>query len=468
MGDDNEIRQLIHREAEDFLKRAREATREVHEVYDLEAEFSKTRKNRSLMVPFVTIATLAVLGLVAWGITNWIQAATNAAPVDVAAFEDLNLRDLLDSAKRNENDMAKAQSELQQLNFDQKASLDAVARDYSTSVEAIKASSLNSADEERRLEQAAATRDAKRQQTLGSYGPRIAAKKAEIAEIQAKIDKYDQRLMQQAKDQQAVLDNATKKYDLERQQLVADYEKRLSDLQARRQSDIAALTKQREDISAALTSRFNPTFSDAKMRSLLEAWKPPAAYGPYASLPDYLVKAGVLAAADAAKLDSSLANFSYISGELRAVPWINSVPQALSRLQGEGLGSAAVYRSALVAAAAALQNRDQAVAALTARATTAETARDQLAWAISDFADRQRESGFIVDPRDPAAVVIAMNPSVPVADGSLAYVLRGEKSVGTMRISVKDGRILGSIVTSVEGEQPMPFDSLLLSSTPSP
>ena len=60
MGDDNEIRQLIHREAEDFLAKARSATKDVREIYDIDAEFAKTRKNRSRMVPLVTIATLVV------------------------------------------------------------------------------------------------------------------------------------------------------------------------------------------------------------------------------------------------------------------------------------------------------------------------------------------------------------------------------------------------------------------------
>ena len=144
MGDDNEIRQLIHREAEDFLAKARDATKDIREIYDLEGEFAKTKKNRSLLVPFVTILTLAVLGLVAWGITSSIQKANNAAPVDVAAFDDLNLKDLLDSAKRNENDMATAQSALSQMLFDQKSFLDAADRDYSAAIENLKAKTSGS------------------------------------------------------------------------------------------------------------------------------------------------------------------------------------------------------------------------------------------------------------------------------------------------------------------------------------
>jgi len=468
MGDDNEIRQLIHREAEDFLKKARAATKDVHEVYDLEGEFRKTRKNRSLLVPLVTIVTLAVLGLVAWGVANRIQAMNNAAPVDVASFEDLNLKDLLDTAKRNADDLSNAQSDLQQLNFDLKSSLDSADRDYAAAIETLRAKTLSAAELARQSADALSARDAKKRQIQASFTQRIAAKKAEIAAIQTKIDSYDQRMMKQAKDQQAVLDSATKKFDLEKQQLVSDYEHRLADLAARRQSDIASLTRQRETLAATLVSRYNPVFSDDRMVALLKGWKAPATYGPFPPLPDYLVQSGAMSAADSANLDVSLSDFGYIADRLHKVPWINSVPGAVSRLEGEGMESALTYRNALVSAATELQTRDRSIAALTDRATKAETERNRLDWAIGSYADAQRESGFVVDPRDPTAVVIVMNPSVPVSDGILAYVVRGEKSIATMKLTVRDGVTIGAVASIVDGETMQPFDSVLVSSTPSP
>ena len=468
MGDDNEIRQLIHREAEDFLSKAREATKDIQEIYDIETEFAKTRKNRSLMVPLATIGTLLVLAIIAWGITNSIQAQTNAAPVDVAAFDDLNLKDLLDSAKRNENDMANAQSALQQMNFDQKSFLDTADRDYSAALDSAKAKAVGAADLSSRNAQAKAAWTAKRKQIQDSYAPRIAAKKAEIATIQARIDKYDQRLMAQAKQQQAILDSATQKFDLEKKQIVTDYERRLTDLQNHRQSDIASLTKQREDLAASLTARYNPVFQDPKMQALLAKWKAPPSFGPFSPLPAYLIQSGAYSAADAAALDASLADFTFIAGELRKVPYINSVPSALSRLETEGLQAAAAYRNALVAAANLLQDRDAQIAALTTRALGAEADRDRLNWAIGNYADAQRESGFVVDPRDPSSVVLVLNPSIPVNDGSTAYIVRGEKSVATLKLTLRDGKPIGSVVTTVDGETIQPFDTVLVASSPTP
>jgi hypothetical protein len=415
-----------------------------------------------------TIGTLVILALIAWGITNSIQAQTNAAPVDVAAFDDLNLKDLLDSAKRNENDMANAQSALQQMNFDQKSFLDTADRDYAAALDSAKAKAVGAADLNSRSAEAKAAWTAKRKQIQDSYAPRIAAKKTEIAAIQARIDKYDQRLMAQAKQQQAILDSATQKYDLEKKQIVADYERRLADLQAQRRNDISTLTKQGEDLAASLTARYNPVFPDKRMQELISKWKAPPAFGPFSPLPAYLVQSGAYSAEDAAKLDASLSDFTFIAGELRKVPYINSVPAALSRLETEGLRSAAAYRNALVAAATLLQDRDSQIAALTTRASSAESDRDRLNWAIGSYADAQRESGFVVDPRDPSSVVLVLNPSIPVNDGSIAYIVRGEKSVATLKLILRDGKPIGSVVTTVDGETMQPFDSVLVASSPTP
>ncbi|HUX37430.1 MAG TPA: hypothetical protein VMV44_05960 [Rectinemataceae bacterium] len=468
MGDDNEIRQLIHREAEDFLSKARDATKDIREVYDLEKEFAKTHKNRSLMIPLVTLATLLVLGGIAWGVTYWIQAANNAAPVDVASFDDLNLKDLLDTAKRNENDMASAQSDLHQLQFDLRSSLDAADQEYESNIENIKARVVRPAEVTKQSAAAKAARDAKKRAVQASFAPRMAAKNAEIAAIQAKIDSYDQRLMQQAQAQQAVLDSANKKFDLERKSLVSDYEKRLADVVARRKSDIAALNTQRARLVASLTVRYNPVFTDQRMQSLLAGWKAPSTYGPYAALPAYLATAGVLSAEDQAKLDASLSDFGYIAEQLRQVPWINSVPDALSRLESEGLQSATLYRSSLAAAAAAIEARDKTIAALTDRAVAAETARDRLRWAVGSYADIRREAGFVVDPRDSSGVVLVMSPLVPVPDGASAFVLRGDKTIATLRISSRGDEKIGVVQSLVDGQSILPFDSVLVGPVPVP
>ncbi len=466
MGDDNEISRLIHREAEDFLSKARDATKDIREVYDLEKEFAQTRKNRSLMIPLVTFATLLVLGGIAWGVTNWIQEINNAAPVDVASFDDLNLKDLLDTAKRNENDMAGAQSDLHQLQFDLKSSLDAVEQDYQSNLENIKAKAVHPTDLATQSAAAKNDRDAKRKAIQASFAGRIAAKNAEIAAIQKKIDSYDQRLMQQAQAQQAVLDSANKKFDLERQQLVTDYEKRLNDIMTRRKNDIAALNAQRVELAANLTARYNPVFADQRMESLLAGWKAPAAYGPYAALPAYLATAGVMSQADQAKLDASLSDFGYIARQLRQVPWINSVPAALSRLEGEGLESASLYRGSLAAAAAGLEARDKMISALTDRAAAAEKARDRLQWAVGRYADIRREAGFVIDPRDSSAVVLVMSPAVPAPDGASAFVVRGDKTIATLRLSSRGDEKIGVVQSLVDGQSIQAFDSVLVGPIP--
>ncbi|MEI6874432.1 MAG: hypothetical protein WCL50_04785 [Spirochaetota bacterium] len=469
MGDDNEIRDLIHREAEDFVKKAKDASSKLVATYNFEEEFAKTRKNRSLLVPLVTLGTILVLGVVSFGVSVWIEQRNEAAPVDVRSFEDLNLKDLLDSAKRNETDMRKAIADQTQLEFELRSALDAADRDYKSELDSIKVKANSKAEETTQSAAAKKAWELKRTQITASFATRVAAKKAEIKAIQDKIDKYDQRLMKQANEQKAILDNAQRIFDNEKQTLTTQYEKRIKDIQAQRKTDIAALTKQRDELVASLTARYNPTFADARTAALLAGWKAPPSYGPYASLSDYLVTNGFVKKEEVSSLDASLANLGYLTGKLRGVPWINSVPPAMSRVEAESLVSIGGYRAIIGRTTTGLEQRDRNIADrdgkitdLNNKVASVETERDRLNWAISRYALIQRETGFIVDPRDPSSIILAINPTIPVSDGALAYVVRGEKTIATIQLLVRGGNATAVPVEIAEGESILPFDSVLV------
>jgi hypothetical protein len=481
MGDDNEVRKLVRKEAERFLVEARKSSKDLRVTYDIEAEFAKTRKNRSYGVLLVTFGTIAALALLAWGATSWISKANESAPVDVGAFEDLNLKDLLDTAKRNEGDMKRVEAEIASMRKDLSLALDAADREYGMEVESIRARSRTAAEELAQVEAARVAWLSRKREIQSSYGSRIATAERTAREIQARIDKYDQRLMEQARQQQAILDNAQKVFEIEKQKLTAGYEARLAALEAARKRDLATAARQREELAASLTSRFNPVFDDARSKELLQGWKAPA-YGPFAPLAPALFQGGFTSEAESAGLERSLSDLRYLAERLRAVPYLNSVPAALSRLEGEALASIAAYRALSDRVAAGIVDRDLLIAerdrliadrerliaerdrfitGLEAMVRSVESERDSLDWAIGRYALGQRETGFIIDPRDPAKITIALNPEIPVADGSQALVVRGEKTIARIRIAASGRRFIASIQEIAEGESVLPFDGVL-------
>ena len=464
MGDDNEIRQVVRRESEEFLDEARRNMADKGKIYNLDEEFKKTKKNRSTVVYVATLITIAALAGVAYIATGIINKQTAAMPVDVNAFQDLNLKDLLDRAKRDESNLEQAKLDLSRIASEQQSSLDAIDRDTAAAEDAIRARGLSRAEEKRRIAQADASAASQKKAVRDGFAASLASKQAEVKSMQAKVDSYDQRLSDQNRKQQELLDNQNKLFEIEKGKLVGTYEGKIQDLSASIKKEEAALKRQREDLASSYTARWNPTFDDAASVALLHDSNDVTAGSlAAAALPDKLYASGVLNKADSAKLDASYQNALFLSAKLRAIPYLNSVPPALARMEYEARYQFFAYHDALAKAGAALDERDQKIADLQTRLTAAESNLDHYRWATSQYVLENRDGGYIVDARDPKELFIALNPAISVTEGTSGSIIRqSDKTIATITFYSKGGQMRARLVSIVPGETLKAFDPIIV------
>ena len=105
MGNDNKINQTNdqrHKEVLLFLNDElnRLQTSNSSDSYDLEKEYAKTKKNKSLFSTLVLTISIVVVFLLAWGITAYINTKNEELTVNLAEFEGLNVKNLLDSVNK--------------------------------------------------------------------------------------------------------------------------------------------------------------------------------------------------------------------------------------------------------------------------------------------------------------------------------------------------------------------------------
>lgn len=458
MGDDNEIKQLIRKKSETFLKHALFQARGGESVYDLEAEFAKTRKNKSFVVLGVTAIAILCLTVAAFAVTRIIEKKVAATPVNVSAFQDLNLKDILDSSKQDDAALERAKTGLAQLGADLNSGIEFADRDYRASQLSIRTLGLSTRDEASRIAQVAVVRDAARAKLQAGYAFAAAASRSEIAKIQKRIDRYDSRSLAKAKSEQAVLENERVAYELEKEQQAKLYESRIGAIEAAYKRELGALGRQKDELAAALTSRYNPTFSDPRAVSLLaprfETLAPmlvPLA-PMLAPLDPYLGPAGILDPIAEANLDASFSDLRYLSGELRSVPYLNSVPSALARIESEAMLSIGAYRAALQAAASGLEARDVTIAGL-------ERYRSALVTLARDSGD----SGYVINARDPARLLVLFDPAAGAREGDRGFVVRKGKVVATVSFTFTGGDAYALVTKLEEGQSPRAFDSIVLS-----
>ena len=466
MVDDNEIRQVVRNRSEQFLDEARKATRKDGQVYDLEKEFAKTRKNRSYRVVVVTLVTIAGLVFASLAATGIIRHQTAAMPVDVKPFEDLNLGDLLDTAKKSEADLEQAKLDLSRLQAAEKTALQAIDHDLAASLDAITARHYPKADEKKRKAQATAQAEAQKKAVRARYDGQIADAKARVASIQATIDSFDKRFSEQTRKQQEVLNSQARLFDLEKQNLIATYSGKIGDLEAALATEQQSSKRQRDSLAASYTERWNPVFDEPDTLPLLSGFtlkddvKAPAV----ASLPSVLFESGVLGTKDAAGLDASYGNLLLLSGKLRGISYVNSVPPALDRIEYEARLQYGVFRGALERSGAAIVDQRNRANAAEAKAASAEAALERITWAAAAYLQNSRQDGCLVDCRSTDQMTVVLSSSAKIVDGSLADIRRPDAKDATARIAfyLKDGATYAKLVSIAAGASLRPFDTFVL------
>ncbi len=470
MGDDNEITDLVRRESTSFLEAARRESQANGRLYNVDEEFAKTRKNRSFLVLGVTLSTIAILALAAVVVTSIIKKRTDSAPVDVKAFTDLNLKDILGSAKHSESQLVQAKLELSKVEDEISAAEQNIQRDYDASVSSIRAHAYPPAEEKRRIAEAASKAEIQKASLQKRYASELKAKRDAVNTAQNDYNALDSQISDADKAKQKTLDNQDALYELEKKNLSSSYESRIANLEAARRSDAESMKRQRDQLQRSLIERFNPTFTDEKSQNLLRGWKEPESYAEPLPFRPSLKNYSVIDDKTIAGLNLSYTDYLFLSRNLRSVSYLNSVPQALSRMEYEARSSTGVYREALDKSGQVIEKQADEIASLQKRLKDTEAslkaAQDSLAqyrWATAQYAMQNREGGYVIDPRDKDIIVVAINPALPVTDGARAFVIRsGDTPIATLRLSVQNGQISASLIKLMEGETVQPFDTIIV------
>jgi hypothetical protein len=467
-----------------FDQKIREVSAD-HKVYNIFEEFAKTRNNRSMIVPLVITAMVILLGAVAIIVTQYINRSIRAQPVDIQAFEDINLKDLLDVAKRNQQEMDKVAQDLEKLNFDYKAELDQIESDKNAALDTNALLKLPSADLNSRNAAARAEAAKKAQAVRDKYEPLIAQKKKEQATIQAKVNAYDTQAMAKAQENAAILDSQKRLFDENMKNQKNYYEQRIAEIETTRSRQIADAEKQKDDLAkslvnkyegmladqkkqyetqiASLIAKYNPTFNDQRSIDLLAKTQGGSNAFAQKAYPAVLGKENLMSEADYKALAQNMDDFLYVSGKLRSVPYINSVPNALSQLEEKGVSTAAVYQGAVESLAKTLNRKNDLLSNSEAMIRDRDARIDRFNYALSYYTSDLREVGIIVDPRDRANITLFLSPAYSVTDGMTGWIFRYDDNfIGSVRFKQKGADITAAAKDIVPGKTISPFDKILL------
>jgi hypothetical protein len=500
MDNEREVNALVDQSKAVFLKELHREFQERQKRYSLDEEFAKTKKNRSLLIPLLVFGVTVLLIGAAFFTASWIQQRSQTDVVGLEdAFSELNLRDVLDTVQRNEAEMQRARTRLRDLLAQRDRRILTSENSAQRDIQLIQARNLTQNQRNQEIALVNQRLSTERTAIEEEFAPQIAEVEALIAEIQERIDQYDARQLEQAQQQQEILNTQQQRFELERQQLIQAHQAELLSLSQSHQEEISSLQAFQTQLEQNLTERFraeqqaalnqqfnryNPQFTDGNLQAILQAGAP-ARSGP--SLLSSPLVAELPGSTRAAQLNEQLQqtyqNLELLMARLEAIPYQNSVPPALAtsrQLTSEALRLHSEHqvflRDSLVsqqtqlatAQARTREVQEQAEAQLRvlqaqqAAATEMAQLLDQIQFSLRNLARSRGDSGYILDPRKPESVLLFATEPERLVRGTEGFIFREDsRLIGTIQVTQVGPPTLGAIRSIQPGEEPSPYDSIV-------
>lgn len=244
--------------------------------YNLEEEYSKTKVNHNWFPLIVLVISCLAVIAIALTMNKIIQVQNQKITVNLSSFDDLNLKGLLDSvAKAQQNYDAALKNKLQ-LESEMEAAIKSLEAEKDNKVFLLDSLKLSTKEYERRRAEIIKDFTLKSKAIHDEYDKQIILAEKEAETFKKELDQFDSVKIQSAKEQEKAINSERQLYEMERMDLTNHYEARISELEKEiedmrslnnknMRAYISELTKKYEAEIAAL----DPVLKDTKASEIL-------------------------------------------------------------------------------------------------------------------------------------------------------------------------------------------------------
>ncbi|GMO62220.1 MAG: hypothetical protein Ta2A_08720 [Treponemataceae bacterium] len=387
-------------------------------VYNIEAEYAQTVKNRSWFVVFL-IGGLFLAIAAGVGIGHYaINKSIHSVAVDIEAFADINLKNLLDRVVRiqTQYDTAvNAKADLERKRDDDMRLLDITAADDKAGVRAL---GLGANEEKSRLAQIDRKLANDKAALEKTYRKEVAGLDAEIADYGEQIASFDQDKIREAQEKQSIINAELTRFELEKDQLRMQYEAQIDSLYAR-------ISSTQQTFQRSQTARANE------------------ATGSYSKHIEALNAA----------IDANIADYERMKADYNAIVAGRDAARSESTALAAERDAIRAERNTLTA------DRDATRAALRRN----EALLERYMSFFRTVAGQNGDAGYIVDTRQ-SGMLVYVDPVYGTSfNGKKAFVWRSSNDyIGSISLTGSSGEIQAQIIEQAPGRSFQANDRILL------
>lgn len=374
-----------------------------NEIYALDKEFAAAAKNRSWSFYLITFSFLAAIAAATLIITHFVQGKHNQVELAIMEFEELKLKDILNATRNDEKNLEVARRELE--------SLKTKLRDVMVELK------------ERKAAPAEVTK------VRSEYNGKISAQQKIVADYENKVNVRHREMTEGVAKVESILSNHERLMKLRLDKQQGEYEKKIADL----------------------ILRYNPNFTEAELKRMVaqDRLTTTIKFPALAPLATELAKEKIVPQAKFDKLRAEQAAERQLIARLRQVPYINSVAPALTGIERRNAEITAQYEQLLTELVKALRRKNEVIGNYRS--------------GLKELTDREREYGYVIDPRNKAKMRIYLNPSLRAKAGLKANIFRkDDEYIADIEIFFDNEGPCAKVINIAEGKTIGAFDKIYL------
>ncbi|HOP63599.1 MAG TPA: hypothetical protein PK358_03730 [Spirochaetota bacterium] len=407
------------------------------EVYSLENEYAKTKKNKNWMVLFIVFVFIGLIAALTVFVTYYSKAKDSNIEVSINEFEDLRLKEILNSSRLTENNLQIGKNEVVSLMVEMRNKILQINNIYLKRQNAVLDKGAPEETTRSRLAELRRAEDAEVRAVRAKYEGRINKKRAIINEIEREKAKADREVRKENKAIGSLGDE---------NRLYAQNMKRLS--QSSR-SGLNALTDFYERYIKYVILKYNPVFKPGDVKTTLAR---NAKRNEEQNLREYdelFAKENIISRQRFDETRGKIKDRSLLMDRLIGVEYENSVPPALNSIDNLSNSIVNDYENLWFGLASTVKQKNSQI--------------EDYRIALDAVLKERPESGYIISAVNPSRISIHINRLLTVQEGDIALVFRTDDLyIGKIKFYRTAEGLKARLVSLAGKEKMRPFDRILI------
>jgi len=407
------------------------------DIYLLEHEFAKSKKNTNWLVIILVLLFVSIIAVIAVIFKQYADKRDANIDVDISEFDDVRLRDILHSSRMTENNIQIKSNELHSLLIQMNNKVLEINNKYLSKVNSVLDQNLPLPVTHEKLVELKNAEESEINKIRVQYEADIGAKRRELVALQNAKREEDAKLAKAKKN----VTNATDEDKV--------YQLKMKNLYDTSSSGLASMADFYNRYNKYLIEKYNPVFASADLKSTIEKNSKSTEKRILREYDEIFTKENIINRKQFDDIRVKISDRDKLLQRLGGVEYENSVAPAIKSIDNLSTSIINDYENFWFNLTSTVKNKNSQI--------------EYYKSALDASLKERPESGYIISAENPNRILLHVNRLITVKEGDTGFVFRtDDKYIGKIEFYRTFDGLKGKVIELADSEKMKPFDRILI------